>query len=260
MRCHEVVAAAALRLVTCLIPFSAPCGPLPDLTGLEPWVRPGVGSPRSPRRTAPGRAPLRSQRAPGGEAPGPRLGDRAGLQVAGGTGRGPRGGGGAASAVVGPRGASPWRGPSGAGRVAVVASRPLGGPAVAEAGAGPPAARPRRFRFHPGCWLLFNVPTHVSVCLVNRSGRESQAAVLSPLGKAHILAARHMVRGLCEGSGGTNKQTPRTARASPPGAPGRSPAARRGAFPGRRRELQPATRPRGARGTRAPEMRRPPRR
>lgn len=203
MRFNEVVAAsprvaaAALCLVTGLIPFNNTSGPLLDPTGSEPCVRPGVRRPplahthgpradTDPVAARPGRGRHRCRVS----------GTALGYRSRGGTGRGSPGGGRAASPVVRPRGASPWRWHSGVWRVAVIALRPLGGPESprsAGAGAGLPVARPRRFRFHPGCWLLFNVPTHVSVCLVNRSRRESQAAVLSPLGKATILPAQHMV-------------------------------------------------------------------
>lgn len=91
-------------------------------------------------------------------------------------------------------------------------------PRCAEAGAGTrgPARRrpgPREpgserglaaFSSHGGCWLLFNIPTHVSVCLVNRSDCERQAAVLSPLSKANILPA-YGLKSLREI--GHNKQT-----------------------------------------------------
>lgn len=54
------------------------------------------------------------------------------------------------------------------------------------------AAAAAAFSFHWGRWLLFNVPTHVLVCLVNRSDAGAEAAALSPLSKvnspAHILS------------------------------------------------------------------------
>lgn len=63
-----------------------------------------------------------------------------------------------------------------------------------------------------GCWLLFNIPTHVSVCLVNRSDCERQAAVLSPLSKANILPAYGRKSLLEIGHNKqTNKQTTTTA-------------------------------------------------
>lgn len=190
------VAAAALCLVTRLIPWSDTSGPLLDLARLEPCVRPGVGGPRSRERTAPGRTPLQPLRAPGAGGAAAGLGDRAGRQVAGrrraglprrresGESRGPAAGR-LALAVTFRRAARGSRRLATCGRP----REPTGGGAWGWAA----VARPRRFRFHAGCWLLFNVPTHVSVCLVNRSGRESQAAVLSPLGKANILPAQHMV-------------------------------------------------------------------
>lgn len=54
-------------------------------------------------------------------------------------------------------------------------------------------------------WLLFNIPTHVSVCLVNRSHCESQAQALSPLSKANTLKAYGPPKSLLEIQ--ENKQT-----------------------------------------------------
>lgn len=77
--------------------------------------------------------------------------------------------------------------------------------------------------FIEALWLLFNIPTHVSVCLVNRSHCESQAPALSPLSKANILPAYGPPKSLLKIQ--ENKQTKQqNPRATSPGAPPHLPA------------------------------------
>lgn len=127
--------------------------------------------------------------------------------------------------------ASPRRWACGMRRVALAAPRPPGGPSAVRVGGGrgcnSPALPPGRspgpgnretgglaaFSSHRGCWLLFNIPTHVSVCSVNRSDCESQAAVLSPSCKANILPAYGLKSRLEIGNNKqTNKQTTTTSQ------------------------------------------------
>lgn len=191
--------AAPRSLGTCLTPFSHTSGPFLDLIGSQLNLhsgppRPAAGCTPRPRRRA---------RDVGG---GTRMArcrvsrDLAGPQGAGGTRRGSRGAGGGRAGTPAPgpaAGPSRWR--RALGMWPVVRGPAASGRAVRLGLAGPPAgrpalgtgkgARPRGFQFSRGRWLLFNIPTHVSVCSVHRSDCGSQAAVLSPSSKPNILPA-----------------------------------------------------------------------